>query len=69
VIRLKYLTVLIIVMSETEYKQMSIYMEPAIIAAIREHVLKSTGSLRGMSPYCRAAIIEKLKADGVEIEE
>jgi len=56
-------------MTEKDYKQMSIYMEPAIIAALREHVLKSTGSLRGMSPYCRDAIIEKLKADGVDIEE
>jgi len=44
-------------------------MEPGVIAKLREHVLKTTGSLQGISPYCREAIIARMKAEGVEIEE
>jgi len=56
-------------MVETDYRQMSIYMEPEVIAKLREHVLKTTGTLRGLSPYCRDAIIDRMKAEGVEVEE
>jgi len=56
-------------MAETDYRQMSIYMEPDVIAKLRDHVLKTTGSLRGLSPYCREAIINRMKAEGVELEE
>ena len=52
-------------MDTPDKTQIAVYLEPDVAIKLKEFVLKTTGTLRGMSPYCRDAIVEKMKKDGI----
>ncbi|HNR57176.1 MAG TPA: hypothetical protein PKJ51_01850 [Methanothrix sp.] len=51
-----------------DYTAITVYLKPEAAAALKTHVVAKSGSLRALSPWARDAILDKMKAEGIDIK-
>ena len=58
---------MLLTMSDGKNVQLSCYVKPETAAAIKQHVVVQSGSMRSLSPWIREAVLAKARAEGIDI--